>query len=93
MEMDAIEQIAALLGEAAEAHHQAYIETDGEDPEWPLWYADHLKEKLASVLGAKMTKSELVYLLVTADKEQNLVAPGANWPRYYANFFLDRYAV
>ena len=43
MEMDRAGQLKGLLREVGEAHHQAYIETDGADPEWPLWYADYLR--------------------------------------------------
>ncbi len=38
---------------------QDYIDTDGFDPEWPLYYADHLLGRLNELLGAKLTKSEL----------------------------------
>lgn len=31
--------LASLLRETGQAHHQAYIDTDGDDPEWPRWYA------------------------------------------------------
>ena len=41
------QQLEELLRETGEAHHQAYIETDGADPEWPLWYADYLRESSA----------------------------------------------
>ena len=41
---------------------------------------------------ASFTKSELVYLLILLSNEQPLRAPGANWARYYARFFIDRYA-
>ena len=41
MEMDLAGQLENLFHEVGEAHHQAYIETDGADPEWPLWYADY----------------------------------------------------
>jgi hypothetical protein len=30
-------------------------------------------------------------LIVQAAKEQDLRAPGANWPRYWARFFIERY--
>jgi hypothetical protein len=30
-------------------------------------------------------------MLVTADGEQRLNAPGSNWTSYYANLFMDRY--
>ena len=86
-----IEQIARLLDETARAHHAAYIETDGAHPDWPLWYADYLLEKLPPLLGAKLIKSELVYLLVLLDREQRLHAPGAKWSRYYARELARRY--
>ena len=33
-----IEKIAALIKSTAEAHHQAYIETDGAHPDWPIGF-------------------------------------------------------
>lgn len=89
---DLNETLEDLFTEAAEAHHAAYIDTDGVDAEWPLWYADYLQDKLGDLLDADFTKSELIYLLVLADKDLNMEAPGANWQRYYADFFLNRYA-
>ena len=92
-EMDLAGQLEELFRETGEAHHQAYIETDGADPEWPLWYADYLHERLGLLLDASFTKSELVYLLIRVANEQPLDAPGADWARYYAGFFMRRYAV
>ena len=91
-EMDLTGRLEGLFREVGEAHHQAYIETDGADPEWPLWYADYLQERLAPLLDASFTKSELVYLLLRVANEQPLNAPGANWARYYARFFIHLYA-
>ena len=91
-ELDLAQRLEELFREVGEAHHQAYIETDGADPEWPLWYADYLRERLGPLLDANFTKSELVYLLILLSHEQPLRAPGANWARYYARFFIDRYA-
>jgi hypothetical protein len=86
-------QLEDLFREAGEAHHRAFFETDGADPEWPLWYAGYLHERLGPLLGASFTKSELVYLLIWVANEQPLDAPGADWARYYAGFFMQRYAV
>ncbi|MBI2487371.1 MAG: hypothetical protein HYW01_10535 [Deltaproteobacteria bacterium] len=85
------EQLEDLFQKTGNAHHKTFIKTDGEDPEWPLWYADYLLEKLGKLLNAKFTKSELVYLLVMVEKERAMMAPGSNWPTYYANFFIERY--
>lgn len=86
------EAIAALLGETAEAHHVAFKETDGADPDWSIWYAGHLLEKgLDKLLNAKLLKSDLIYLLVLVDKQQMSEAPGAQWENYYADFLVNRY--
>jgi NAD(P)H-hydrate epimerase len=85
------EELANVLNETAEAHHKAFAASDGEDPEWPIWYADYLLDRMRMMLNSKFTKSELIYILVSADKEKELVAPGAYWPRFYANFLVNRY--
>ena len=86
-----IQEIADLFKETGKAHHQAFIETDGDDPDWPIWYADYLHQKLGEILNARFTKSELVYLLVLLSKEQPLQAPGADWSIYYGKFLAERY--
>jgi hypothetical protein len=90
-ETDLALRIEGLFREVGEAHHRAYIETDGADPEWPLWYADFLRDRLGALLDASFTKSELVYMLVLVASEQPLRAPGANWARYYAKSFIALY--
>ena len=85
------EPLKGLFLTAASEHHRAFVETDGADPEWPLWYAGFLREKLEDLLGAKFTTSELVYLLVLVDKEQHSRTPEAGWEASYARFFLERY--
>lgn len=86
-----VEQIAKLLEETAHAHHQAYLAADGDDPDWPIWYAGYLMDKLPPLLEADLTKSELTYLLVYLSKLQQLEAPGGRWTRYYARILVDKY--
>jgi NAD(P)H-hydrate epimerase len=69
------DELANLLNETAEAHHKAFAATDGEDAEWPIWYADYLLDKMRGMLNSKFTKSELIYILVSADKENGRMAP------------------
>jgi hypothetical protein len=48
------ELVAALSGaleEAAQAHHDAFAATGGEDPDWPKWYAAWLETPLRERLG------------------------------------------
>lgn len=85
------EQVIELLEETKGAHHAAFAEVDGADAEWPAWYAEHMHERLSELLGAGFTRSELVYLLVAAEGERQVDAPGAPWAAYYARFFVERY--
>lgn len=85
------ERIALLLTETRAAHHEAFLATDGDDPEWPLWYADYLQDKLPPLLQANLTKSELTYLLLHLSKLQQLEAPGGQWERFYAKLLVDKY--
>lgn len=85
------QQLETLFKEAGTAHHTAFIEVDGADADWPIWYAEYLRDRLAELLDARFTKSELVYLLVGLDREVQRVAPGANWQAYYARVLLERY--
>lgn len=84
--------LARLFGETAEAHHVAYAATEGVDPDWSIWYAGHLLEKgMEDLPHARLLKSDLIYLLVMADKERAREAPGGRWERYHADFFVRRY--
>jgi hypothetical protein len=87
-----VPQIAQLLEETGNAHHQAFIETDGYDPEWPLWYADHMYEELENLLDAQFTRREVADLLARLDKEQNENAPGVHWSITYAQSLIERFS-
>ena len=51
-----IKQLAELFKKTGQAHHQAFIETDGEDPDWPIWYANYLGDRLTPFLDRKSTR-------------------------------------
>lgn len=86
------EELEELFRNTGKAHHEAFIETDGDDADWAIWYAEYLVDKVGDLLDAELTKSELVYLLMVASKEQPIEAPGSDWARYYARFFAERYS-
>ena len=83
--------IIALLRESGPAHHQAYIETDGDDPDWPIWYAGYLKDRLSAALGTALTKTQLIVLLVELDQLQRSENPGGDWPVFYTDQLLARF--
>ena len=86
-------RVAALLHEAGETHHLVYRIVDGDDPDWASWYADWLLNlsELPQLLGAKPVRSELIWLLVSLDKEYTATAPQAAWPEWYAERILERF--
>ena len=85
--------ISQLLHEAAETHHRVYRIADGEDPDWASWYADWLinLSELPDLLGARPVRSELIYLLVSLDKQFTAEAPGEAWEIYYARQILRHF--
>lgn len=90
METTRIQQIVALLEETGRAHHQAFIESDGADPEWALWYATHLQKPLSDLLNLEFTRSLIVYELVRMNKTAEV--GNAPWPEVYAMELMDKYA-
>jgi hypothetical protein len=89
-----VEEIAALLHEAAETHHVVYRIVDGDDPDWASWYADWLLNlsELADLLNTKPVRSELVFLLVRLDKEYTATKPSERWEDVYARELLATFS-
>ena len=84
--------LADLFQATGKAHHVAFAATDGEDPDWPIWYADYLQKPLAAKAQMNLHKSNLIYCLMNADFERTARAPDAKWPEFYAAEFITRYA-
>src|SRR5260370_716396 len=90
---DALEQISGLLHEAGETHHRVYRIVDEADDDWASWYAQWLIDlsELPDLLGARPVRSELIYLLVSLDKQFTAEAPGEAWEIYYARQILRHF--
>lgn len=84
-----VDALADLLKGTGDAHHAAYAATDGTDPEWAMWYSAHLQTLLGNGLGRPITRSEIVYLLCTAQMAQDVDGSKVPWPTYYARLFLS----
>jgi hypothetical protein len=85
--------VGELLHEAAETHHQVFRITDGADDDWASWYAEWLVRlsELPELLGAKVVRSELTYLLVRLDKEYTERRPAERWEDYYARELIRHF--
>ena len=86
-------RISDLLHEAGETHHRVFRIVDGADDDWASWYAQWLIDlsELPDLLGVKPVRSELIYLLVTLDKQYTAEAPGEPWEGYYARQILSHF--
>ena len=81
--------LADLFVETGQAHHHAYSEADGVDPEWASWYAPLLQARIGDGLGRKVSRSEIIYLLIKAQHGHEAADDGSPWPDYYAGVFLQ----
>ena len=85
-------ELTQLLQETSRHHHAAYASSNGVDPEWASWYAPYLQARLGEQPGTLPTRSELVYLLVAAEKAfRHQGADAESWAGFYAAFILDNY--
>lgn len=82
--MESVSDLAHLLEETGQAHHAAFAETDGEDPDWPQWYASYLADRLPGVLGKRLQEDEIAALLVAADQAHRAAQAEVSWPIFYA---------
>lgn len=85
-------QLSKMLRNSNQAHYAAISATKDDDPEWPLWFADHLQKPLGQALDTEFYKSQLIYCLMNADFERTARAPDADWSDFVAKEFIDHYA-
>ena len=64
-----------LLHEVAETHHVVWKITDGDDPDWASWYADHLL-RLTHFLLRRTQPAVLVRLAADRVRGERLLEHG-----------------
>jgi hypothetical protein len=86
------DDLAILLTATAEAHHATFSATDGDDPEWPAWYARHLLDNgFEEIVGGRaVSVDELADLLKDADRRHRAEIPQPEWGTYYADLIRTR---
>ncbi|MFV2000570.1 MAG: hypothetical protein ACC654_09435 [Acidimicrobiia bacterium] len=85
-----VDGLAQLLTTTGNNHHEAFIETDGFDPDWAIWYADQALDQVNSQLGTSMSRAELIDELVGLSRKQPTDAPDTPWPEYYSSSLINR---
>jgi hypothetical protein len=84
-----IEKITELFMQTGHAHHEAFIATDGFDPDWATWYGIHLEKPLSTLLAVKCPATVITDKLVELDREFIANSPAEHWTAYYATEFVD----
>jgi hypothetical protein len=84
--MERTAQVARILEEAERLHGEISRRTDGDDPEWPAFYAWWLVEwsDLPEALGHRPSRSRLVAELVGLDRQYRERPHDAAWSAFYA---------
>ena len=82
-----LEDLAALFREAGSAHHRAFASTNGDDPDWPTWYAEYLAPRLQKVFGRPFDARALAEYLKAMDAEHRAWGGQEPWPEFYARTF------
>ena len=93
MARSTVDQLATLFRETGAAHHTAFAATNGEDPDWPVWYAEYLAPRIARLLGRHYDEVTLAADLRRLDEQHRQSGGSSSWPEYYARWFIDRAAV
>jgi hypothetical protein len=86
---DNTEQIAELLLQTRSAHHAAFLDVDGHDPDWPAWYAEYLQERLPSLLDRELTLRDLSTLMIELNRSHQTEEPNTPWQSYYARRLVE----
>ncbi len=92
MNVELRNKLVSVFLEAGRAHHAAFAATDGVDPDWPIWYAEHLQTPIVELLQTPFTRSQLIYCLMDAEIEHTARAPKSDWPEFYADHFIECFA-
>ncbi len=85
---EAVDLLTQLFRETGSAHHKAFSATNGDDPEWAIWYAKFLQPKLNVLFSTQYTKSQILHLLLQAERNRSAITPNPGWPEFYARLFI-----
>ncbi len=87
---DLRKQLSDLFAETGRQHHRAFIATDGDDPDWPQWYAGYLQPRLGDLLHRSFSVDELTGLILVLEAERAANPSDRPWPQVYADLLVER---
>ena len=85
--VEKIKELADFLTKTGEKHHQAFIETNGEDAEWPKWYSEYMlkDDYIKEIICFKEIDSLSSVLKELGDE----YGAGKGWQEKYSEKLLD----
>lgn len=85
-------QLVQLFQQAGAAHHAAFADVDGDDPDWPDWYATFLQPELDALLEPSFSIPQLAETLARLAESHQSEASGQPWPEYYSAQILTMHS-
>jgi hypothetical protein len=86
-----VASLSQLLREAAAAHHDAFASVNGDDPEWPTWYATYLLDAgLTTGSPVESQRHDLAALLRELDAEYRAIPRSETWDLFDALTIVSR---
>lgn len=86
-----LERLVDLIISTAKAHHIEFEHVNGEDPEWPQWYAESMHADFEEIIEREVGVDGLADLIERFDELHADEAPDEKWPHFYARKLLDFY--
>ena len=86
------DRLSELFTNTAKAHHEAFKSTNGNDAEWPIWYANYIQDPISEILDTPFLKSNLIYCLMNADFEYTAKEVDTHWQNFYSKHFIQHVA-
>ncbi len=84
-------ELVELLVATGQTHHKAFIETDGVDPDWAVWYGDFLKKKFDELFDSNLESCEIAAELIDLDTEFNIKPRTKHWTEFYADELIGKH--
>ncbi len=84
--------IAELFRQTAVDFETSGGDDNGAEPDWPLGYAQALKEPFAKRFDLDFTASRLIHCLMNADSEYEARSPDSDWADFYAHYIVECHA-
>lgn len=85
--------LTQLFKETGQAHHEAFLATNGADENWATWYTDYLQGPLNVIFGVMIERETLADMLIAFDKRHQMDTSHTLWAEYYARLFLEHYGL